>query len=587
MTPGDGTAGTTGLKIGIKLGILLAVFGILATGLTGYYSYSESRALLLQAAQRDLQTATQVLGRRLQIALDQAARDARLLAGHPTTIEVAGAPDGRHGAARREELARTFTALLGANPEYFQVRLIGAGEHGLERLRIDRDGDRLHRVPEDELQEKAHYPYVFETLRLPPGGIYLSSIAINHETGAHAGQEKPTLRVATPVAGANGRILGIVVVNIDVDGLFRLLQKDLPESYRVYLGNQHGDFLIHPDPALTFGFERGQRHRMQEAFPETAALFAGDAQGRVFVQQTEAGPAGNFVAAFQRLPFGQTAEERFVVLGLSQPLREVLSDTTQLGANIIRMVLAFSLLAIVIAALVSRAVTGPLDAIVRAARRFSREHAISRLPLERRDEIGVLARNFHAMQQQIVAHLAELNQSRAALDHMARHDPLTGLPNRRMFFDCLEHAIARARRDGRPLALLFIDLDRFKEINDGLGHALGDAVLQRVAALLRGMVREEDTVARLGGDEFVILFESVEDSADVERIARKLHERFQQLLRIGEHTLRVHASIGVSLFPRDGRDGAELLQNADMAMYRSKQGGRNTFSFHQPTDSTG
>ena len=123
-------------------------------------------------------------------------------------------------------------------------------------------------------------------------------------------------------------------------------------------------------------------------------------------------------------------------------------------------------------------------------------------------------------------------------------------------------------------------MDYFKEINDSLGHALGDEVLKAVARLLSSATREVDTVARLGGDEFVVLFNVLDEPRDIQRIVHKLHERFQSSLRIDGHELNVRASIGISRYPEDGDNAERLLQHADRAMYAAKNGGRNTFAFH-------
>ena len=165
------------LGIGIKLGLLLASFAILAAGLTGYYSYTRSRALLVGAAERELLTATQVLGRHLVEALSDAANDVRVLALLPATQRII-AEDGLATEDARRALAGIFTTQLRVHPEYFQVRLISAAQHGREIVRVDRDEGRLVRVSGNLLQEKGHYPYVFRTLELGGGQVYLSPIVI-------------------------------------------------------------------------------------------------------------------------------------------------------------------------------------------------------------------------------------------------------------------------------------------------------------------------------------------------------------------------------------------------------------------------
>ena len=168
------------------------------------------------------------------------------------------------------------------------------------------------------------------------------------------------------------------------------------------------------------------------------------------------------------------------------------------------------------------------------------------------------------------------------LEHQANHDTLTGLANRNLLADRLEHGIAFAARGGHQFAILLMDLDRFKVVNDSLGHSQGDALLRSVAAQLAETVRSSDTVARLGGDEFVITLSQIRDAKEISLVVRKLLECLDQPHLIGEREITVAASIGISIYPRDGIDRETLLRNADIAMYRAKEDGGNTFRFYGP-----
>jgi diguanylate cyclase (GGDEF)-like protein/PAS domain S-box-containing protein len=174
-----------------------------------------------------------------------------------------------------------------------------------------------------------------------------------------------------------------------------------------------------------------------------------------------------------------------------------------------------------------------------------------------------------------------LREKDAHLEYIAYHDALTGLPNRILLMDRLRHAASRADRAGTRMAVLFIDLDRFKTINDSLGHAIGDAVLQAVAGRLQALVRDVDTLSRLGGDEFVVLLESVRDSQAAAMVAEKVIQMLEKMLHIGNYPLHISASVGISVYPEDGRDAETLLKHADAAMYKSKERGRNTFHFYE------
>jgi len=175
--------------------------------------------------------------------------------------------------------------------------------------------------------------------------------------------------------------------------------------------------------------------------------------------------------------------------------------------------------------------------------------------------------------------VAERQQAESRVLHLANHDALTGLPNRRLLLDRLGQALAMAHREHHHAAVLFMDLDRFKTINDSLGHMMGDMLLQNVARRLQQTLREGDTVSRLGGDEFVVVLPSLEHPKAAEKVALKLVEALAPPFDLGGQELRVSASIGISLFPEDGMDTETLLRNADSAMYHAKEMGRNNYQF--------
>lgn len=184
----------------------------------------------------------------------------------------------------------------------------------------------------------------------------------------------------------------------------------------------------------------------------------------------------------------------------------------------------------------------------------------------------MLARRFAELRTQIGQQMAELEQRRSELEHRARHDPLTDLPNRALFDDRMAVALAAARRDGGRLALLLIDLDHVKPINDRLGHAVGDHVLRGVAARIRQCIRESDTAARIGGDEFVVLLPGIPSAQDTERVADKIRAAIDHPFEFDGHSLKVSASMGIALYPDDGTEAATLSRHADAARHRDKAG---------------
>jgi diguanylate cyclase (GGDEF)-like protein len=179
--------------------------------------------------------------------------------------------------------------------------------------------------------------------------------------------------------------------------------------------------------------------------------------------------------------------------------------------------------------------------------------------------------------------ITERKKQEEIITFQAFHDALTGLPNRILFLDRLEQMLVQGTRSGaRTAAVMFLDLDRFKQINDTLGHEAGDQCLKEVARRLRQCVRASDTVARMGGDEFTILLPEIAEKGDVRMVAQKILDSMKTPLLLAGQEVIITTSIGISLFPRDGRDGETLLKHADAAMYRVKGSGRAGMFFFVP-----
>ncbi|MDR8726340.1 sensor domain-containing diguanylate cyclase [Burkholderia pseudomultivorans] len=562
------------IRLGLtsKLALLFACLGVVASGATGYYAYRANRAMLVQEAQHSLLMSTQLLGQRFATALSDVADDALVLAQMPSSVMVARGDD--RGGPPRVRLEQVYCSFMANHPEYLQIRLIERGHFGMERIRIDRDAHGIVVVPDRALQEKGQFSYVFDTLAIPPGHIYLSPIVINHETGSHAAEGLPIVRVGTPIVDAGGGTVGALVVDVELSRVFERLERDLPEDYSVYLANEWGDFLVHPDPSQTFGFDRGRRVLMQDSFPVTRALFDGTRTNVTLNGLARPDDAPGQMLAFVRTRFGDDEGNRFVVLGTARPLADVLTPAGRLGDRIVRMVLVSSVLAGILAILFARAITRPLQALARAATHVFDDPAADRLPVSRADEIGVLARCFDSMRVEIRTQVAMLRAKQQELAHLAGHDPLTGLPNRLLFMERLDAAIRHAAGVRGGLAVMFVDLDRFKLINDQHGHSVGDRTLVMVAKRLSLVLRSDDMVARLGGDEFVVLIQDVRSPAVIGDVASRIQSMMAEELELGGRRMAIGASIGVSEFPADGESAEELLVKADAAMYAAKATGQ-------------
>ena len=202
--------------------------------------------------------------------------------------------------------------------------------------------------------------------------------------------------------------------------------------------------------------------------------------------------------------------------------------------------------------------------------------------------VAFSARNANALQQANANLVIASVEARKVADdaigrlhHLAYHDALTDLPNRTLLCDRLGQAIGLARRQGRQLALLFMDLDGFKHINDSLGHPVGDQLLQMVARRLTACARHSDTVSRQGGDEFVVLLPAIKSAEDAMAFAKKTLLAFESPYPLCEHDLHIDVSVGISIYPKDGHDAETLIRNADTAMYHAKASGRNNCKFFE------
>jgi len=219
-----------------------------------------------------------------------------------------------------------------------------------------------------------------------------------------------------------------------------------------------------------------------------------------------------------------------------------------------------------------------------------------RLPSGYKDEMGDLCKQFNRMLEAIELRERQRDDAEGALkeskrnlesvvkdlEFMANFDGLTGLANRALCMDRIKLSLLRASRDQYRVAVLFLDLDHFKDINDSLGHAVGDELLKEVSLRLKSLLRQEDTLARLGGDEFVIVLDKIKDVQALIKVVEKVVESFSQKFQLANYVVTTTFSIGIAVYPNDGTDVEMLMKNADTAMYKAKELGRNTFQFYEP-----
>ena len=286
---------------------------------------------------------------------------------------------------------------------------------------------------------------------------------------------------------------------------------------------------------------------------------------------------------------GQTLGHIYLCVALDQLNAQLLKYQTTFVVTLLFSVFISYLLALKF----QRLITKPIMAMVKQVEYLAAQRDYSRrLSLKLNNELGSLQAGFNHVldaveerETQLKRHSDTLqdivNKRTKQLYQKAHFDALTSLPNRYLLLDRLEHAITNAKRNDGQLAVLFMDLDRFKVINDSLGHEVGDQLLQAVSVRLKNVVRECDTVARLGGDEFVVLLENIEHARDCARVAQAINERFETPFNLEHHVLHVSTSIGICIYPDDGIDAKSMLKHADVSMYHSKKKGPSNYSFYE------
>ncbi len=255
-----------------------------------------------------------------------------------------------------------------------------------------------------------------------------------------------------------------------------------------------------------------------------------------------------------------------------------------LNTHRLRFLMMLALVAIcallVMRRVMQRSLALPLRKLMAQIRRVEQGNYATTPPVSSGDELQEISVSVNRLASAVQEREASLERARHDEEYLSNHDPLTGLNNRRFFAQRLDHALDLAQRQKSQLAILFLDLDQFKLVNDTLGHGVGDALLVQVGERLKIGARSSDTLARIGGDEFTVLLENVSDAVGVEVNVAKYLNLFREPFRCGAHQISTTVSIGVALYPKDGEDSMVLLKNADLAVYKAKDSGRDRYSYY-------
>jgi diguanylate cyclase (GGDEF)-like protein len=441
----------------------------------------------------------------------------------------------------KQMINREYLKFSGQKALYDQIRFIN--KDGMEVCRVNFNNGTPKIVPASELQSKKNRYYFTDTFKLDLNEIFVSPFDLNIEKGDIEKPLKPMIRFGTPVMDSARQRRGIIILNYLGSKLIYIIKETARLSEgTIMMLNSEGYWLIGKKPEDEWGFMfDGKKHRkFKSAFPAKWSKISTEDSTQLF------DPEGLFTSttiyplargiksstgaadAFGKSKKQIRAGEYYWKLVSFIPSEALHSKTRGLLARLFLLGALLFILSVVPSYLTAQ---------------------------------GIVRRKLH----------------QSELLHLATYDQLTELPNRFLFFDRLDQSLKQASRYKRQFALLFIDLDGFKAVNDSLGHDTGDELLIQTAKRLINSLRKADTVARLAGDEFTIILTDIQSPTDPEMFAQKILKELSAPFRIGKNEIRITASIGIGIFSVGEETAETLLKKSDSAMYEAKRNGKNTY----------
>jgi diguanylate cyclase (GGDEF)-like protein len=467
-------------------------------------------------------------------------------------------------AVMQPSLMRLFASYQRAYPDYYELRILLPDGYEDARSTLTRLPNNTEHEADSELFQKIHTSEkVFNSLYTydPDTGkpvLYMSKKLILRDESFEPFTTPPALR-------------GYIVISSSLRFLQEQLnQQQIGDGGYLFVIDKLGQPFLWPQNVTIDALDKMLSFdNLQKAAQSNIAIKINASEKLVYLQ-------------------GRAINDELTLYTMI-PEKDLLSASRGLGIVVTTVTLLTILLASVLTFyFINRILIQPIQQLGQSARDIGRGTFKRKTDITSRDEIGDLARSFEEMGR-------NLYESQVQITYLAYHDALTGLPNRRMFEEFLQHAVANVKRHHNGLALLFLDLDNFKQINDTMGHQAGDELLQRLSERFTACLRDEDmlslhevfegqempreTLARVGGDEFLILLPSIDDPGEAAIVALRLQEALTKPFEIDNNEFFISSSIGISIYPTDGEDAESLIKNADIAMYHAKNNGRNNYQY--------
>jgi diguanylate cyclase (GGDEF)-like protein len=539
------------MNLSAKLAILLSWI-ILFMGSVSYYAiFRFQNDILEEEIRGQLQSLAVTHLDNLDRTLAERLDDVEALSVHP--VFESGKPDP-------VQIQRSLEAFLRRYPQY-----VAASFFDLNRIKIAHAGQGTPDIGKQHPLNE-YWPAVTAGRKLILNVSLSTSLRV------------PTIHLVTTVKNSQGVAWGVLVLRTPVSTLLELVGgvedlKGPDPKYKVNIIDRSGLVLYSNfDSSAILKRTDPDFAAINAALPATAASGKPARQllgGQVADLQTE-----RILVVAREKGFGKFKGDGWMLkveVATSDAFAPVLALKKRMAALLVAISVAG--IAAVLAALWF-AIVRPLRLLREGTLKLGSGELGATMPVRSADEIGRLTEAFNEMSRRL-----KMNEVR--IQQLADHDVLTELPNRRLFSDRLRQALAVARRDGARLAVIFLDIDKFKPINDTLGHHIGDLLLKEVAKRIQVCLREADTAARMGGDEFVVLLPTVHADQDALLVAEKIRGALRRPFELAGNTLHVSSSVGIAIYPEHGGDDATLLKNADTAMYRAKEDGRNMVKLFQ------
>ena len=551
------------MKLRSKILLLVIPLIVMPMLVMGWIAYSELNEKSKQKAFAEMHAAIDHLAGHLGLEVETAISNINLFANHILLKKYVLTSDEEERYTLLQTPAlRVLASFQEAFPNYYEIRILLTD--GYEDL-------RRTSLPIENLTEEEEQSPLFMAMQ-QTGDTVSSLISRNPDNGELAlfvGKPLILRDPAVDPTGTKRTLRGYLALTIGLDELVSHVSSNvIGKSGYLLATDQQGNTLIRPGAVA-----------VDKTVPR-------DTLNNIARHSSGGKPLKTILNDQTSYVTGIALLENLHLLAVL-PEREITEIRNKLAATVI----AIMLTSIVVTSgalflVLQRLVIGPIHRLGVLSREIGRGNLDIESGLSANDEIGTLGTAFEAM-------AGSLRKSDEQIRYVAYHDTLTGLPNRAMFQDYLNQVIAQARRNRRQVALLFLDIDDFKRINDTLGHESGDLLLQQISERLANCLRgtdyiarlggpdmPEEFLARLGGDEFIILLPDISDQHAPGILAHRLIETLSQPFFISDHEFHIGASIGITLFPADGEQGHELIKNADMAMYHAKELGKNNYQYY-------